>query len=132
MQGLASSTARNCLPVHSCGNHTKFGTLFQNAIWHIYTILQNITTKNYCTNPDNPTNGGRGEHIKLRGGGGQPPSPRLYSPTWFVQIQPPATPRNGTSYFCKAEIALLPYRYSGKFLRRKIAPLFADIRFALG
>ena len=29
---------------------------------------------------------------------------------------PPATPRNGTSYFCKAEIALLPYRYSGKFL----------------
>ena len=44
----------------------------------------------------------------------------------------PATPRNGTSYFCKAEIALLPYRYSGKFLRRKIAPLFADIRFALG
>ena len=28
----------------------------------------------------------------------------------------PATPRNGTSCFCKAEIALLPYRYSGKFL----------------
>ena len=35
--------------------------MFQNAIRHIYTILRNITTKNYCTNPDNPTNGGRGE-----------------------------------------------------------------------
>ena len=35
--------------------------MFQNAIRHIYTILRNITTKNYCTNPDNPTNGGKGE-----------------------------------------------------------------------
>ena len=72
MQGLAPSTARTCLPVQSCDNHTKFGTLFQNAIRHIYTILRNITTKNYCTNPDNPTNGGRGEQrspafIRLHG-----------------------------------------------------------------
>ena len=46
--------------------------MFQNAIRHIYTILRNITTKNYCTNPDNPTNGGRGEQrspafIRLHG-----------------------------------------------------------------
>ena len=61
MYGLAPSTARTCLPAQSCDNHTKFGTLFQNAIRHIYTILRNITTKNYCTNPYNPTNGSRGE-----------------------------------------------------------------------
>ncbi len=122
MQGLASSTARTCLPVHSCGNHTKFGTLFQNAIRHIYTILRNITTKNYCTNPDNPTNGGRGEQR----------SPAFIRLHGLYKFTPPATPRNGTSYFCKAEIALLPYRYSGKFLPPQNRSALCGYTFCFG
>ena len=61
---------------------------------------------------------------------------------------PPATPRNGTSYFCKAEIAPLPYNSEiitnsehGRTLfaptdirdslfLRKIAPLFAYLHCA--
>ncbi|WP_443714446.1 hypothetical protein, partial [Ruminococcus bicirculans (ex Wegman et al. 2014)] len=70
--------------------------------------------------------------VYLTGGGSEQRSPAVIRLHGLYKFNPPATPRNGTSYFCKAEIALLPYRYSGKFLRRKIAPLFADIRFALG
>ena len=45
---------------------------------------------------------------------------------------PPATPRNGTSCFCKAEIALLPYRYSGKFLPPQNRSALCGYTFCFG
>ena len=120
--GLAPSTAHTCLPVHSCGNHTKFGTLFQNAIWHIYTILRNITTKNYCTNPNNPTNGGRGEQR----------SPAFIRLHGLYKFNPPQLLETGRRISAKQKLRCSPTGIRASFCRRKIAPLFADIRFALG
>ena len=50
-------------------------------------------------------------------------------PPLFAYMVVQIHPRNSSKRDVEGAV---PYRYSDKFLRRKIAPLFADIRFALG
>ena len=71
---------------------------------------------------DNPTNGGRGEQR----------SPAFIRLHGLYKFNLPQLLETGRRVSAKQKLRCSPTGIRASFCRRKIAPLFADIRFALG